>query len=214
MGGKRINHACRPNAYYRFDDFTLNFDVFSLKDIRPGEEITFSYGFSAEPYEARSKALESTWGFTCTCSLCTANSTTIAASDTRLADIAALKSSLPTSLSDLPQYIALLPRLISFVEKEGLLSELPMYEEILAYTWSAIKAEEGAKYWAERASKHWRVIAGKESWEARRTQDLLDNLEGHYTWGSYEGPDPWEGVGKGHPWDEPEGEEHDHDHGH
>lgn len=42
----------------------------------------------------------------------------------------------------------------------------------------------------------------------------MEALEDHWTWGRYDGPDPWEGVGIGHPWDEPEGEEHHHDHGH
>lgn len=30
------------SAYYRFDDYTLMFDVFAVKDIKPGEELTFS----------------------------------------------------------------------------------------------------------------------------------------------------------------------------
>jgi hypothetical protein len=39
---QRINHACRPNALWRFNDYTLTFDVFALKDLQPGEEITLS----------------------------------------------------------------------------------------------------------------------------------------------------------------------------
>lgn len=39
---QRINHACRPNTLWRFDDYTLSFEVFALKDIKPGEEITRS----------------------------------------------------------------------------------------------------------------------------------------------------------------------------
>jgi len=42
---QRINHACRPNAYYRFDDYSLKFDAFALKKIQPGEEITFCCEF-------------------------------------------------------------------------------------------------------------------------------------------------------------------------
>lgn len=100
------------------------------------------------------------------------------------------------------------------MDEEDLLIELPMYEEILAYAWSAVKEEGRAKAWAERASWHWGVIAGKESWESRRTKQLADGVKEHYTWGSWKGGDIWEGVGQGHPWDEREGDDHHHDHDH
>ncbi|KAF2646373.1 SET domain-containing protein [Massarina eburnea CBS 473.64] len=203
----RINHACRPNAYYRFDDYTLNFDVFALKDLKPGEELTFSYGFPQLPRDERVKALESTWGFTCTCPLCTANTTTIKTSNERLEKIKDLKTVLPTDPNDIPQLLGLLPNLITLLEEEGLTTDLAMYEEILAYTWSSFGIEDRAKYWAGRARRHWGIVAGESSWEAKRTGELEDDVKNHFTWMSWEG-DPWEGVGEGHPWDR----EHDHDH--
>ncbi|KAF1958018.1 SET domain-containing protein [Byssothecium circinans] len=208
----RINHACRPNAYYRFDDYTLNLDVFALKDIKAGEELTFSYGFSQLPRDERLDALESTWGFTCTCPLCAANATTVQASNSRLSQIKELKAVLPTDPDDIPQLLGLLPNLITLLEEEDLPNELAMYEEILAYTWSSFGIDERARYWAGRARRHWSVVAGKGSWEAKRTGELERDVKGHYTWMSWEG-DPWEGVGEGHPWDREE-HEHDHEHGH
>jgi hypothetical protein len=89
-----------------------------------------------------------------------------------------------------------------------------MYEEILAYTWSSFGMVKRAKYWAGRAKRHWAVLAGKESWEARRCGDLEKDVRGHATWATWK-DDPWEGVGEGHPWDEREGDdghEHEHDH--
>ncbi|KAF2438986.1 SET domain-containing protein [Karstenula rhodostoma CBS 690.94] len=207
----RINHACRPNAYYRFSDATLTLTVFALAPIPPGHELTFSYGFSLSPFSARTAALKETWGFTCTCPLCSSSPTNISLSDTRLADIAGLKTALPTSLEDIPQYIALIPRLVALLEEEGLYAELPMYEEILAYAWSAVGEEGRARAWAERAGVHWGIVAGKDSWEARRCEELAADVKGHYTWGTWEG-DIWEAVGKGHPWDEREGDDHDHEH--
>lgn len=120
---------------------------------------------------------------------------------------------LPSDLKDLPQYLATLPPLISLLEEEELIVELPMYEEILAYTWSSFGIEDRAKHWAGRARRHWEILAGVESWEARRTGELEGDVKTHYTWMSWEG-DPWEGVGKGHPWDEREEDGHDHDHEH
>jgi len=71
--------------------------------------------------------------------------------------------------------------------------------------------EDRAKLWAGRARRGWEVLSGKESVEARRVGDLEKNTREHFTWGSYDGGDPWEGVGMGHPWDEKEGDDH-HDH--
>jgi hypothetical protein len=83
-----------------------------------------------------------------------------------------------------------------------------MYEEILALTWSSFGIKKRAVYWAGRARRHWAVLAGKESWEAKRCADLETDVEGHATWMTWK-DDPWEGVGEGHPWDE-----HDHEHDH
>ncbi|CAO2655258.1 Nn.00g103220.m01.CDS01 [Neocucurbitaria sp. VM-36] len=207
----RINHACRPNALWRFNDYTLAFDVFAIKNIKPGEEITLSYGFETRSHRRRVKSIEANLGFTCRCPLCRANDTAIEESNDRLSEIKALKSVLPSDQKDSPQLLGLLPNLISILEEEDLHTEIPMYEEILAYTWSSFGIEDRAKYWAGRARRHWAVIAGKESWEQRRCGDLENDVKAHATWMSWEG-DPWEGVGEGHPWDEKEGHDHDHDH--
>ncbi|CAI6341393.1 unnamed protein product [Periconia digitata] len=206
----RINHACRPNAYYRFDDTALNLDVFAMTNIKAGEELTFSYGFSHLPHDSRMEALQAAWGFTCTCPLCTANSTSQSTSNARLQQISEIKSVLPTSPSSMPQLLGLLPDLISLLEAEDLIRELPMYEEIMAYTWSSFGIEDRARMWAGRAAKHWSIVAGMESWEVKRMRDMERDVRGHGTWLGWDGEDPWEGVGKGHPWDEHE----KHDHGH
>jgi hypothetical protein len=131
-------------------------------------------------------------------------------SNERVKKIAEIKSALPSGTDALPQLLGLLPELIHLLEQESLLVDLPMYEEIMAYTWSAFGIEDRAKYWGGRAKKHWAVIAGKESWEARRCADLEQDVRAHFTWMSWEGENPWEGVGVGHPWDRED--DHDHDH--
>jgi hypothetical protein len=135
------------------------------------------------------------------------------ASNDRLSEIKALKSVLPTDQADTPQLLGLLPNLIQQLEEEDLIAELPMYEEILAYTWSSFGIEDRARYWAGRAQRHWSVVAGGESWEQKRCGELERDVKAHGTWMTWEG-DPWEGVGKGHPWDEREGDDHNHEHEH
>jgi hypothetical protein len=159
------------------------------------------------------RSIEANHNFKCLCSLCTANETELEASNDRLSEIKALKSVLPTDPKDSPQLLGLLPNLIKLYDEEDLHTETPMYEEILAYTWSSFGIAHRAKYWAGRAKRHWAVLMGKESWEAKRCGDLEDDVKTHATWMTWEG-DPWEGVGEGHPWDEKDGHDHDHEHNH
>lgn len=39
----RLNHACRPNSDYFFDDNTLSHNVFAARDVPAGEELTVTY---------------------------------------------------------------------------------------------------------------------------------------------------------------------------
>lgn len=130
-------------------------------------------------------SLEANCGFTCACPLCTASDEEIMASNDRLSEIKALKSVMPTDETDAPKFLRLLPILIQQLEEEGLIAELPGYEETLAYTWSMFGKEDEAKYWAGRAQKHWAVIAGKESWEQRRCGDMEKDVKSHKTWKSW-----------------------------
>jgi hypothetical protein len=207
----RVNHACRPNTYYRFDDYTLTLDFFPLRDIEAGEELSYTYGFSELQYRDRQQKLNDEWGFKCSCSLCSASKEERAKSDDHLEDIAGIKERLPDTFDGVPQLIALLPQLISLMEAENLTIELPMYEEILAYAWSSMGIEDRAKHWAKRARKGWEIVAGKESWEAKRMRTLEDDVKGHGTWMTWD-KDPfdnsvWEDD---HDHDHEEGEEHDH----
>jgi len=171
-------------------------------------------GFETRARKRRTKSIKANLNFTCLCSLCTASDDAIEASNDRLSEIKALKSVLPTDPADSPQLLGLLPNLIKAFDDEDLHTETPMYEEILAYTWSSFGIEDRARYWAGRARKHWGVLLGKESWESKRCGDLEENVRAHATWMTWEG-DPWEDVGEGHPWDEKLNEhEHDHDHDH
>ncbi|KAH7355791.1 hypothetical protein BKA66DRAFT_502655 [Pyrenochaeta sp. MPI-SDFR-AT-0127] len=189
----RINHACRPNALWRFNDYTLAFDVFALRDIKPGEEITISYGFGMRGRKRRMLSIEVNLGFACRCPLCTADDAGIEQSNDNLSEIKALKSVLPTDPKENAELLRLLPSLIKVLLEEELHAEVPQYEEILAYTFSSFGVEERAKYWAGRARKHWAVIAGKDSWEQRRCGDLEDDVKGHATWNTWDG-EPWQGV--------------------
>ncbi|RYP67269.1 hypothetical protein DL771_007358 [Monosporascus sp. 5C6A] len=65
--------------------------VIAFRDIEPGEELSLSYVDVGKTHEERQRALQR-WGFTCTCAMCTASDSQIAASDARRTRIRALKA--------------------------------------------------------------------------------------------------------------------------
>lgn len=96
-----LNHDCRANAAYFFDEETLTHHVHAMRTIVPGEEITISYIDSEKDSAHRLRRLEKNWGFKCDCSACTAHPSLIAESDARLHQIQELIAKLndwtPTS---------------------------------------------------------------------------------------------------------------------
>ncbi|PSN65464.1 SET domain-containing protein [Corynespora cassiicola Philippines] len=80
--GKRINHACTPNAFVLFSPTGLSVAVKAYRDIEPGEEITISYLLLGQPHASRSSTL-ARWGFSCTCALCALDPAARLASDAR-----------------------------------------------------------------------------------------------------------------------------------
>ncbi|KAF2200361.1 SET domain-containing protein [Delitschia confertaspora ATCC 74209] len=202
----RINHACRPNSYYRFNTTTLLLEVFALRDIDDGEELTFSckhssysrltnllthttYGYSTQPSSTRQKLLKQHWSFTCTCPLCSSSPSSLSASNERLRQISEIQTILPTLSppSKLPQLATNLIKLIDLYSKEDLIVEKPKYEEILVYTYAQMGNEEETRYWGERAQKGWEIVAGKGSFEVRRMEGLLGDVRGHGAWGGGRG---------------------------
>jgi hypothetical protein len=96
-----LNHDCRPNAAYFFDEKTMSHYIHAIRPIHPGEEITITYVNNESSRETRVRRLEKHWGFKCACSSCTAHPTLISESDSRLSQIVSLQESLndwtPTS---------------------------------------------------------------------------------------------------------------------
>lgn len=85
-----LNHDCRPNAAYFWDEETMSHYVHAIRDILPGEEITITYIDNEQERETRMARLKKNWGFTCACSACTAHPSLTNESDARLRTIGVL----------------------------------------------------------------------------------------------------------------------------
>jgi hypothetical protein len=180
----RINHACRPNAHARFIPKTLLMEVKALNEIRPGEEISISYGRIDLRHQERQRLYTRGWNFTCTCSLCTSSPYTITGSDQRRARLVQLRSKLENltpETYDAQQIVAWEKEVIEISKKEGLEVLLASDYERLAYVYAGLGMLGEAKAWAEKASgslRDWTVVEGGDMREIERVQKLIGELGG------------------------------------
>ncbi|KAG8997878.1 hypothetical protein FRB94_002928 [Tulasnella sp. JGI-2019a] len=120
-----VNHDCRPNALYCWDEALGKEVLHALVDIPAGEEITVSY-YPVLDGPERCETLRSTFGFTCQCPSCSIPPTELAQSDRRAAelpriidDVAILIRTNPTSA------IAKIHQAIGIIEREKNYGRLP-----------------------------------------------------------------------------------------
>ncbi|KAJ7608660.1 hypothetical protein FB45DRAFT_845823 [Roridomyces roridus] len=66
----RFNHSCSPNMARRWDMLSFSYQVFAVRDIAPGEELTYQYIPLEIPTAYRQELLKP-YDFTCACLSCT-----------------------------------------------------------------------------------------------------------------------------------------------
>ncbi|KAI0532073.1 hypothetical protein GGR58DRAFT_523593 [Xylaria digitata] len=144
----RINHACKPNAFVRFSATSFDVKVVAFRDIEIGEEITISYIPMNLPREKRQRDLRR-WGFECTCSLCTASKTEIAASDYRREKIASLQEEVLKAIGELDGTTAVRAahEILALVKAEDIPTMVASQYEVLARLfWKAGDTETATQY--------------------------------------------------------------------
>ncbi|KAK4149185.1 SET domain-protein 5 [Chaetomidium leptoderma] len=130
----RINHSCRPNAYYRFSERRLTMEVVAFSTIEQDDEILMSYVPLETPTESRRNYLKEHWGFDCTCSLCRGSETDIGDSENWRKQIKSVKETILDAKSQ-----GFFPDAITMVHDWAKLSEwdktppfMPEYHDLLA----------------------------------------------------------------------------------
>ncbi|KAG6026466.1 hypothetical protein E4U19_002591 [Claviceps sp. Clav32 group G5] len=66
----RINHDCDHNAMHQWNDNIKRHTVHAVRDIHKGKEITISYTLYLRSREWRQRTLKQSFGFTCSCRIC------------------------------------------------------------------------------------------------------------------------------------------------
>jgi hypothetical protein len=142
-----LNHDCRPNAAYFFDEKTMSHYIHAIRPIYPGEEITITYVNNELMREARMKRLEANWGFKCACSSCTAHPSIVHESDARLQQIFELQETLNDWTASSTATPAIAELLVTLHKQERLDASLATAYQHAAEVYSSFGMEwEAVKY--------------------------------------------------------------------
>ena len=87
----RLNHDCRSNAIYTWNEGLKQIVVHAIKDIRCGEEITVNYNHAFKLRKPRREALLADFGFLCSCCTCSLPQELQLKSDRRIVEIRILR---------------------------------------------------------------------------------------------------------------------------
>ena len=178
----RINHACRPNAYAKFEPATLRMRVVALREIEQGEEVSISYGRVELPYVERRRLYQEGWGFECGCEMCAKDGKARGESDRKRERFRALKKILEEVTAetfDAGRVLEWEEEVLKLSEEEGLEVLVAEDMERLAYVYAGMGDVRRAKEWARKARENlllWTVAEGRPDFELKRVEELLREL--------------------------------------
>ncbi|KAJ7236215.1 hypothetical protein C8J57DRAFT_1194459 [Mycena rebaudengoi] len=149
----RLNHSCSPNTATRFDMLSFSYQLFAVRDIPAGEELTYQYvGDVVVPTAERHKSLKP-YDFVCTCAACT----DAPASDVRRATIKAFAADAQAlrMRTDPDAFLETCRAQLALIEREGL-EHTPSYFDLITLLSETHRAKgdvEGANEWAAKVDK-------------------------------------------------------------
>lgn len=131
------------------------------------------------PFGERQRALESRWGFKCTCELCSAAEAEIEASDRRRERIRAVRQDVLECVQrrDFHSAIELNEELVGLIVKENMAPHLGEHYEVLARLYLAATDLKNAKKYARLALSELEANGGSDVYDS--IEELRRLLEWH-----------------------------------
>ncbi|KAK1829342.1 hypothetical protein QBC39DRAFT_384222 [Podospora conica] len=177
----RMNHGCRPNVFWRFSWKHMTMEVIALRDIKPGEEIVYSYTFLGYTRQER-QAMLAHWGFTCSCAMCTAGPSESALSDRRrdrLFELHATLSAAAEAPESLPRerVDALVAETRGLIDDEQLDPQLVEYYQVFARVYLALGDGRRAREYVRAAEEKWVLYEGEEHSNVEGIRGLWEEVE-------------------------------------
>ncbi|KAG0146211.1 hypothetical protein CROQUDRAFT_44743 [Cronartium quercuum f. sp. fusiforme G11] len=178
----RLNHDCRPNAVFYFEEDKLRVIMNAVREISPGEEVTIAYRDVKMSRTNRHLEL-SHYGFECTCSLCSLPDHAVAVSDSRIRMI----DELTTALSDWTKDSIATPIMAEYVLElfkiERLDSDLDDAYTMLSLAHNAVGETGKARMYASMALARGIILHGPGWQELEDVLELEQSPETHWSYG-------------------------------
>lgn len=185
----RINHACDNNAQKHWNRNINRHTVHALRDIYKGEEITIYYLSVLNNREARKKALQEKFEFTCLCRLCSLPLEQSQESDRRLDEIYRLdcligKGGIEGILSSPLRTLRYVDQQVRLYNKQGP-DDAGLPRAFLDAAQIVIANGDLARgqIFAERAVSGWRTGLGDDSMEVIEHETLARDPSKHKLYG-------------------------------
>ncbi|KAI0114520.1 hypothetical protein GGR51DRAFT_504756 [Nemania sp. FL0031] len=182
-----INHSCLPNCHNSWNSETQRETIHAIRDILAGEELTISYGpdGSGDPTPSRREHLQTNFGFTCHCELCSLPQEDLQASDNRRRQIQLLDEQIGNSfavmtepLKSLQECQALLKALVDEYGADNTVLIPRLYYD--AFQVAITHGDEArAKVFAERSYKTRVAFQGEDNPETKRARGFMQNPASH-----------------------------------
>ena len=193
-----LNHDCRPNAAYFWDEETLSHYVHATQTIHPGEEITITYINNEKSREKRVANLKRNWGFECSCSACSAHPTFVAESDSRVAQISELATLLDDWTSESTATPEMAELLVELYTQERLDGSLGLAYKYAAEAYSSFGDKWNAVRYARMSTEHSYLDKGFRDTDVAQMRNMARNPETTWSWKKRVGHKRFEGQACGH----------------
>ncbi|KAG7087402.1 hypothetical protein E1B28_013372 [Marasmius oreades] len=180
----RLNHACASgyNLAYAWRDDEGELRIYALKDIKEGEELLISYIDSRRPRKERIEKLEKTYGFTCTCPICSLPPEESEKSDELLPQFTLFYTDFAQwykgSITG-KEAIQHIRKIWQLTVDTGYVRERGRWAQEAAYVATVHGDETSARQWLRLAIEWMGIETGIDSVKTTNLQFTLDNLQEH-----------------------------------
>ncbi|KAI0447430.1 hypothetical protein F4803DRAFT_499645 [Xylaria telfairii] len=184
-----INHSCIPNAHSNWNEEAQHETIHATKVILAGEEILISYADGSS--QARQRKLRESFGFQCSCGICSQPLQAIQASDKRRADIEQLDDTIgnPVAMMSSPQNsLAACHDLLHVLDQEygGAMIELLARLYYNAFQICVAHGDQArASVFAERSYMSRVECEGEDSPATRKVKGLMQDPTKHPSFSVY-----------------------------
>ncbi|KAA1114025.1 hypothetical protein PGTUg99_007386 [Puccinia graminis f. sp. tritici] len=183
----RLNHACTGavNAVYNWRENEGREVVHVTKVIEPGEEIFITYFDSKLPRNDRQSFLHQTYGFNCTCTICSLDSHRVQESDHRITRINSLKATLSAwSAGSIggAEAVQLIEDAIDLMTQEAMTYEFGQLYADAAHIAVSHSDFQNARKYASLAAKHFSIELGPDSVEVAVANQIFKNPTSSNVW--------------------------------